>query len=83
MINQLQYWYIFGNSTDKQLIAFLLMNKKITACTNLLMNEFERKLYLKYRNIEIMMQLSYLKLYQLRPFIQVSYDKYYYPMLVN
>ena len=35
MIKQLQYWQIFGNSTDKQLIAFLSMNKKIIACTNL------------------------------------------------
>ena len=26
---------IFGNSTYKQLIAFLSMNKKIIACTNL------------------------------------------------
>ena len=33
MIKQLQYWQIFGNSTDKQLIAFLSMNKKIIACT--------------------------------------------------
>ena len=30
------------------------------------MNEFERKLYLKYRNIENMAQLLSLKLYQLR-----------------
>ena len=35
MIKQLHYWQIFGNSTDKQLIAFLSMNKKIIACTNL------------------------------------------------
>ena len=30
------------------------------------MNEFERKLYLKYRNIENMTQLLCLKLYRLR-----------------
>ena len=30
------------------------------------MNEFERKLYLKYGNIENMMQLLRLKLYRLR-----------------
>ena len=36
------------------------------------MNEFERKLYLKCRNIENMMQLLCLKLYQLRLFIQVN-----------
>ena len=35
IIKQLQYWLIFGNSTDKQLIPFLSMNKKIIACTNL------------------------------------------------
>ena len=35
MIRQLQYWQIFGNSTCKQLIPFLSMNKKIIACTNL------------------------------------------------
>ena len=36
------------------------------------MNEFERKLYLKYRNIENMTQLLCLKLYPLRLFIQVN-----------
>ena len=36
------------------------------------MNEFERKLYLKYRNIENMMQLLCLKLYRLRLFIQAN-----------
>ena len=36
------------------------------------MNEFERKLYLKYRNIENMTQLLCLKLYRLRLFIQVN-----------
>ena len=36
------------------------------------MNEFERKLYLKYRNKEIMTQLLRLKLYRLRVFIQVN-----------
>ena len=36
------------------------------------MNEFERKLYLKYRNIENMMQLLCLKLYRLRLFIKVN-----------
>ena len=36
------------------------------------MNEFERKLYLKNRNIENMMQLLCLKLYRLRIFIQVN-----------
>ena len=36
------------------------------------MNEFERKLYLKYRNIENMTQLLCLKLYRLRLFIQVK-----------
>ena len=35
MIKQLQYWYIFDNSTDKQLRAFLSMNKKIIVCTSL------------------------------------------------
>ena len=69
MIKQLRYWYIFDNSIDKQLIAFLLMNKKIIACTNLQMNDFERKLYLKYRNIENMTQLLCLNLYRLRLFI--------------
>ena len=48
------------------------MNKKIIACTNLQMNEFERKLCLKYANIENMMQLLCLKLYRLRLFIQVN-----------
>ena len=36
------------------------------------MNEFERKLYLKNRNTENMMQLLWLKLYQLRLFIPVN-----------
>ena len=36
------------------------------------MNEFERKLYLKYRNIENITQLLYLKLFELRLFIQVN-----------
>ena len=36
------------------------------------MNEFERKLYLKYRNVENMTQLLCLKLYQLRLFTQVN-----------
>ena len=36
------------------------------------MNEFERKLHLKYRNIENMTQLLCLKLYRLRLFIQVT-----------
>ena len=36
------------------------------------MNEFERKLYLKYRNIDNMTQLLCLKLYRLRLFIQVN-----------
>ena len=36
------------------------------------MNEFKRKLYLRYRNIENMTQLLCLKLYQLRLFIQVN-----------
>ena len=36
------------------------------------MNEFERKLYLKYRNIENMTQLLCLKLYRLRLFMQVN-----------
>ena len=36
------------------------------------MNELERKLYLKYRNIENMTQLLCLKLYRLRLFIQVK-----------
>ena len=36
------------------------------------MNEFERKLYLKYANTENMMQLFCVKLYQLRLFIQVN-----------
>ena len=36
------------------------------------MNEFERKLYLKYRNIENMMQLLCVKLYRLRVFMQVN-----------
>ena len=36
------------------------------------MNEFERKLYLKYRNIENMTQLLCLKLYRLKRFIQVN-----------
>ena len=35
IIKQLQYWSIFGNSTDKPLIAFLSMNNKIIAWTNL------------------------------------------------
>ena len=48
------------------------MNKKIIACINLQMNEFERKLYLKYRNIENITQLLYLKLFELRLFIQVN-----------
>ena len=48
------------------------MNKKIIACTDLKMNEFERKLYLKYRNIENMTELLCLKLYRLRLLIQVN-----------
>ena len=36
------------------------------------MNEFERKPYLKYRNIENMTQLLCLKLYRLGLFIQVN-----------
>ena len=36
------------------------------------MNEFERKLYLKYRNIENITQLLSLKLYSLSLFIQVN-----------
>ena len=36
------------------------------------MNEFERKLYLKYRNTENMTQLLCLKLYRLKLFIQVN-----------
>ena len=36
------------------------------------MNEFERKLYLKYANIENMTQLLCLKLYRLRLFIQAN-----------
>ena len=36
------------------------------------MNELERKLYLKYRNIENMTQLLCLKLYRLRLFIQAN-----------
>ena len=36
------------------------------------MNEFERKLYLKHRNIENMTQLLCLKLYRLRLFIQLN-----------
>ena len=36
------------------------------------MNEFERKLYLKYANIENTMQLLCLELYRLRLFIQVN-----------
>ena len=36
------------------------------------MNEFERKIYLKYANIENMTQLLCLKLYRLRLFIQVN-----------
>ena len=36
------------------------------------MNEFERKIYLKYRNKENMAQLLCLKLYRLRLFIQVN-----------
>ena len=36
------------------------------------MNEFERKLHLKYRNIENMTQLLCPKLYRLRLFIQVN-----------
>ena len=42
------------------------------------MNEFERKLYLKYRNIENMTQLLCLKLYRLRLFIQVMYFFFYF-----
>ena len=36
------------------------------------MNEFKGKLYLKYKNIEYMMQLLCLKLYRLRLFIQAT-----------
>ena len=36
------------------------------------MSEFERKLYLKYANIENMAQLLCLKFYRLRLFIQVN-----------
>ena len=36
------------------------------------MNEFKRKLYSKYRNVENMTQLLCLKLYRLRLFIQVN-----------
>ena len=36
------------------------------------MNQFERKLYLKYANTENMMLLLCLKLYRLRLFIQVN-----------
>ena len=36
------------------------------------MNEFKRKLYSKYRNVENMTQLLSLKLYRLRLFIQVN-----------
>ena len=36
------------------------------------MNEFERKLYLEYRNVENMTQLSCFKLCRLRFFIQVK-----------
>ena len=36
------------------------------------MNEFERKLYLKYGNKEIMTRLLRLKLYRLRVFMQVN-----------
>ena len=36
------------------------------------MNEFERKLNIKNRNIENMMQLLCLKLYRLRLFIEVN-----------
>ena len=42
------------------------------------MNEFVRKLYLKYRNIENMMQLLCLKLYRLRPFEQVNILLFYF-----
>ena len=42
------------------------------------MNEFERKLYLKYTNIENMTQLLCLKLYRLRLFIQVNVLLFFY-----
>ena len=42
------------------------------------MNEFERKLYLKYRNIENMTQLLYLKSFRLRPFMQVNVLLFYF-----
>ena len=42
------------------------------------MNEFERKVYLKYKNIENMMQLLCLKLYRLRLFIQVDVLLFYF-----
>ena len=48
------------------------MNKKTIACTNLYMNKFKRKLYLKYGNIENMAQLLCLTLYRLRLFMQLN-----------
>ena len=63
MIEQLQQWQIFGNSTDKQLIAFLLINKKIITCANLQMSEFERKLYLKYFYISIIRKKTIFKIF--------------------
>ena len=42
------------------------------------MNEFKRKLYSKYRNVENMTQLLCLKLYRLRLFIQVNVLFFYF-----
>ena len=42
------------------------------------MNEFKRKLYSKYRNIENMTQLLSLKFYPLRLFIQVNVLLFYF-----
>ena len=42
------------------------------------MNELERKLYLKYRNIENVIQLFCLKLYQLRLFKKTSFFFYFF-----
>ena len=77
MIKKLQYSQIFSNFTDTQLIALLSMNKKIIACTNLQMNKFERKLCLKYANIENMTQFLCLKLYRLRLFMEATFITFF------
>ena len=62
MIKQLQYWWIFGNSTYEKLIVFFIEKKNYSVCQ--VLNEWtEKKINGRIKKYDAMVIVKTLKVY--------------------